>query len=147
MKIGGKKVIDARGPLLLEVKACDIEGGQVKNPTGCAIARAVKRQLHAKSARVHLSRVYVEYDDKWVRYNTPLSARTELVSFDRGKKFEEGEYRLPPTQPANRLTGKRTGGSTSTKSKHGKGNTNARGKHHVLTKVRATATKNVWTRD
>jgi hypothetical protein len=143
MKIGGKKVVDASKPLILYVNKHDIANGQIKNANACAIARAVKRQLEAKSAKVHLARTYVEYDDKWVRYVTPLSARTELISFDRGKKFEEGVYKLPPLQPSKRSVGKRQGGST--RSSHGKGNTNARGKHHhIVTGVRATAHKNIW---
>jgi hypothetical protein len=146
MKIGGKKVIDASKPLILYVNKHDIANGQIKNANACAIARAVKRQLEAKSAKVHLSRTYVEYDDKWVRYHTPLSARTELIAFDRGKKFEEGVYKLPPIQPAARLTGKRTGGVDSRKrAARSKGNANARGKHHhIVTGVRATAHKNIW---
>lgn len=143
MKIGGKKVVDARKPLILYVNQTDINKGQVKDPTGCAIAQACKRQLHAKSAMVHLARTYVEMDDKWLRYRTPNSARTELVSFDRGKKFEEGVYKLPPLQPS-KTKGVRQGGKDKPENEKYKGNTNARGKHHVVTGVRATTHPNQW---
>lgn len=145
MKIGGKKVVDATKPLILYVSNKDVQNGQVKNPEECAIAKACKRQLGARRAKVHLTRTYVEYDDKWVRYSTPNSARTELVSFDRGKKFEEGVYKLPPLQPTKRTTGRRQGGPDTEKQARSRGNQNARGKHHyIVTGVRSTAKNNIW---
>lgn len=142
MKINGKKVVDARKPLLLEITDQDVARGDKKEATSCAAAVACKRQLGAKSARVHLSRTYVEYDDRWVRYSTPSSIRTEIVSFDRGKKFEAGEYKLPILQPSKHAKGIRQG--THSNSKKLKGNTNGRGAHHHVSGVRASAISNVW---
>ena len=99
MKIGGIEVRDAKGPLEILVTPTDIKRGDTKNPSGCAVAVACKRQLHAVDVRVHLSRVYVKLkrkDEKmeWVRYVTPESMRSEIIAFDRGGQFEPGTHTL-----------------------------------------------------
>ena len=79
MRINGKKVVDAKKSIMLTINKSDVTNGQVKKPDSCAIALACMRHFHAKSAKVHLSRVYVELDDKWVRFATPSALRTEIV--------------------------------------------------------------------
>lgn len=107
MEINGKRVKDATKLLRIEITKHDAELGKTKDPGGCAAARAIIRTFKhdgAKAARVHLSRIYVEYPDKWVRYKTPVSLKTEIVSFDRGasSKFTEGSYGLLPIPPTDR---------------------------------------------
>jgi len=94
MEINGKKVVDATKPISIHITARDAIDGANKDPAGCAAARAVKRDLHCVSARVHIGRVYVETPKQWVRYHTPRSLRTEIIAFDRGGSFEPGEYKL-----------------------------------------------------
>lgn len=104
MKIKGKKVVDAKEPVLLIISAADVTKGKTKNPGGCAAALSAMRTCKgAVSAKVHLSRAYVEYPDKIVRYMTPQRLRTEIVSFDRGHKFESGDYELQVPPKAVRL--------------------------------------------
>lgn len=108
MKINGVPVVDAKEPLLIKVTAKDVENGNRKDPAGCAMALATKRALHAKEARVHVGRTYVKVEtpagkEQWLRFKTSDSLRTELVSFDRGQQFLEGEYRISPMNPADRL--------------------------------------------
>jgi hypothetical protein len=108
MRINGKRVVDATRPLHITVTARDAAGGKRNDPGGCAAARAIVRGYRdtgAKQARVHLGRTYVEYDDRWVRYNTPISLKTEITSFDRGTKaaYATGDYNLAPIQPSNRF--------------------------------------------
>lgn len=110
MQINGKKVVDPKRPILLQINDADVAGGRKKKPDACAAAKACVRQLGALSAKVHASRVYVEFPDKWIRLRTPIALRTEIVSFDRGHKFEAGEYNLIPLQPTIRL-GKGNAGS------------------------------------
>lgn len=116
MKINGIPVIDANKPVLIKVTAKDVENGNRKDPGGCAMALAAKRAFHAKEARVHVGRTYVKIEDskgkeKWLRFKTGDSLRTELVSFDRGQQFLEGEYRLSPMPPSDLLKAKRPGGN------------------------------------
>lgn len=142
MKINGKKVVNAKRPLNLEITEGDVSKGNVKDPTGCAAARACVRQLNAKSARVHISTTYVEFENKWVRYRTPASLRTEIVSFDRGKQFEPGTYHVRPLQPSHQANGKRMG-SNKPKTRPSK----PRAKYHQTTGIRASAHHNVWSAD
>ncbi len=137
MEIAGKKVVNATKPLLLNITKSDCTNGNVKDPGACAAALALRRQLHVKKARVHLGRVYVEQDDKWVRYNTPQSLKHEIISFDRGGSFEPGEDKLYAMQPSKQ-TGKRQSKSTKRKAPRVK---IARISRHVTTGVRHTLAK------
>jgi hypothetical protein len=89
MEINGKPVIDATKSLRIQISREDAGRGKTKDPGQCAAARAILRVVPtAKGARVHLGRTYIETDKEWVRYTTPPSLKTEIVSFDRGG--EEG---------------------------------------------------------
>ena len=101
MEINGKKVVDATRKLKINISPRDATEGATKDPASCAAARAAKRDIpHCISARVHIGRVYVELKDKWVRYFTPESLRTEIIAFDRGGSFQPGEYELNPPSKA-----------------------------------------------
>src|SRR5260370_30155616 len=95
MEIAGKKVVDARKPIVIEVTREDCRKGKTRDPAGCAAARSI---LHtdekALSARVHRGMTYVEYEEKWVRYRTSSALSFELAVFDRGTGFEPGAYGL-----------------------------------------------------
>jgi hypothetical protein len=118
MEINGKRVVDAKTPLHISINKQDAAKGKSKDPGGCAAARAIVRTLaDANAARVHLGRTYIEFDDKWVRYQTPEALRTEIVAFDRGANpsYTEGDYTLRPPSPSGRLNARpksagRTGG-------------------------------------
>jgi hypothetical protein len=59
------------------------------------------RELHVKEARVHLSRIYLRTNDtNWVRYQTPVELRQEIIAFDRGGVFEPREFKLTPITPS-----------------------------------------------
>jgi hypothetical protein len=104
MEINGKKVVDATKPAKITITPKDIAKGDNKNPSGCAAAQAAMHSLeNCISARVHIGRVYIEQERRWVRYNTSDALRTEIVAFDRGGQFEPGEYTLRPVS-ANETT-------------------------------------------
>jgi len=104
VKIKGKTVTDSKTPLVLKITKKDISGGKTKMPDACAAAVCAMRECKgAVSAHIHLSRAYVEYPKKIVRYTVPAALRTEIVSFDRGHSFTSGEYTLLPVAPSNRL--------------------------------------------
>ncbi|WP_291869732.1 hypothetical protein [Bradyrhizobium sp.] len=95
MEINGKRVVDATKPIAIHITKRDTTDGDNKNPSSCAAARAVKREIpDCVNARVHIGRVYVETPKQWVRYNTPDALRTEIIAFDRGGSFAPGEYKL-----------------------------------------------------
>lgn len=113
MKLNGKPVVDVKRKIVLTITPADVTSGRKKTPDSCAAAKACIRQLGATSARVHVSRTYVEFPDKWLRFQTPAALRTEIVSFDRGHRFEAGKYTLAPMSPANIAVGKRQGSKSS----------------------------------
>jgi hypothetical protein len=106
MEINGKRVVDATKPLRISISREDAAKGRTKDPAKCAAARAILRVIPtAKGARVHLGRTYIETDKEWMRYITPASLKTEIVSFDRGggAEYTEGDYTLYAPSKANRI--------------------------------------------
>jgi hypothetical protein len=134
--IDGKPVLDAKKTVTLKITANDISKADRKEPADCAVARACRRELHAKEVRVHLGRVYIRQNEgNWLRYQTPRSLRSEIIAFDRGGNFQPGEHTLSPTPPSQR-TGKRQG--SKPKFKHARNNPNRKPRKppHVVTDVR-----------
>lgn len=101
----GLPVIDADHGLVIEIKKNpDITGASKADPGNCAAARALERTLGSE-ARVFLTRTYVRVGKVWQRFVTPEAISREITAFDRGAKFEPGEYVLNPPSPtmASRL--------------------------------------------
>ena len=94
MKISGLRVVDAKRDQTIRITNRDVKKGGVKDPATCAAALACRRDLQSAEAQVHIGRTYVKQGRKWVRYVTPASLKYEIVAFDRGGKFEPGEYVL-----------------------------------------------------
>lgn len=130
-EIDGLPVIDAKEPLTLHVSKRDVAYAEVKEPNACAVARACRRELAVKEARIHLGRVYLRNNESnWVRYLTPKSMRDEIIAFDRGGAFEPGEFILAPPHPTKQL-GKSTGGR-----KPRRNNAKPRKPPHIIKNVR-----------
>lgn len=104
--INGLPVVNAKKAIILKVNTADIKSAKTKDPSGCAAAVACRRQLGATEARVHLGRTYVRYNGRWERYITSSPLRDEVVAFDRGGRFEPGEYYLLRIQPSKAKGGK-----------------------------------------
>jgi len=115
--IDEKIVVNAKKSVTLHITDGDINKARRKKPDRCAAAIACRRQLHVAEARVHLGRTYLRMNGKWVRYLTSDGLRSELIAYDKGGKFEPGEYMLYRIQPS-KATGKRQ--STSTKRRYKK---------------------------
>lgn len=101
------RVIDAAAPLSLEVTSVDISGATQKDPSNCAFACAIKRNMGATGACFMRSAAYVEYDDRIVRYRLTDRMAKEIVAFDRAKAMEPGIYELATVAPSKRRTGKK----------------------------------------
>ncbi len=127
----GAEVVDANTALLLKIKECDIKGSKKADASNCAAARALKREIGSE-VRVYLTRTYIKIGTKWQRFITPQSISREIVAFDRGAKFEPGEYVLSPPSKTQRLDHYRPSGKVSGK----KPNSNGRKPRHVTASVR-----------
>lgn len=107
MEINGKRVLNTTKPVTITITPRDVANGDNKNPSSCAAARAAKHSIEeCISARVHIGRVYIEQDKKWVRYNTPDSLKQEIIAFDRGGTFAPGEYTLRPVSAMETAEGR-----------------------------------------
>lgn len=136
-EIDGKPVFDAKKPLILKVNANDVAKADPKEPADCAVARACRREMHAKEVRVHLGRVYVRMNEgNWTRYLTPKAMRQEIITFDRGGSFEPGEFTLSP--PMSRAATGKQQGTSRRKYKNGSSNPNRKKRPapHIVTNVR-----------
>jgi hypothetical protein len=100
----GLPMVDADGPLDIEITRKDIARSDLKKPDNCAIAVACKRLFHTE-VRVHLTRTYLKDPNanRWVRFKTPTRAKQEIVAFDRGGKFAPGTFTLTPPPTSDRL--------------------------------------------
>lgn len=128
--LNGLPVLDAKRKFTLRVTESDIKKSTKRTPAGCAIAQACYRQLHVKEARIHLGRTYLRTNDtNWVRYQTPSSARSEIIAFDRGGTFEPTEITFRPVCVSERLGTSRNSGP---RLKNGR----QRASPHVVTNVR-----------
>src|SRR5947209_10671021 len=79
----GLPLVDATEDLDIEIRKGDISTARKKSPSSCAAANAGKRILKTE-VEVHISRIYVKKNKKWVRYITPERISREITSFDRG---------------------------------------------------------------
>lgn len=107
---------DATSHITLEILPKDIAAAHIKDPSGCVMAKACKRQL-GREARIHLTRVYIKKNggDTWIRYLVPSSLRGEIISFDRGGKFFPGRYVLSPPYKTAKLGADKRRGRTNPK--------------------------------
>jgi hypothetical protein len=137
MRINGLKVVDPKSKVTLHITKADITKGNTKDPAACAAARCIMREIpECVEARVHLGRTYIKTKEKWLRYQTPESLRSEIIAFDRGGVFEPGVYELRPMSPSNRL-GKQQGlAESQTKPHKFRAGNPKRKSPHTITGVR-----------
>lgn len=101
--IAGRPVVNGLRKVQLHISPADVKNGNTKDPGACAAARAAMREIpNCIAARIHLGRAYLlKKDNKWYRYKTPEALRSEIIAFDRGGKFEAGDYELRPMSPSD----------------------------------------------
>ncbi len=100
--IYGRPVENAKRKIFVHITPADVKNSRKLVPGACAAAKALLRTVpNCIKARVHLGRTYIMRDDeRWYRYKTPEALRTEIVAFDRGGKFQPGDYELRPMSPS-----------------------------------------------
>lgn len=140
MKIGGLPVVDAKKPLEISIGELDIPRSKAKVPGACVAANACRRALGAE-ARVHLSRVYIRLEGGkfWTRYATPSSLRSEIVAFDRGGRFQPGDYHLSTLPATSTAAYHRARKDQRKRHDQGKKTGQKRHKRHLTEGVRANA--------
>ena len=129
----GLPLVDADHDLEIEIKKGDISNARRKDPANCAAANAAKRILKT-DVEVHISKIYVKKNKKWVRYETPARMSREIVSFDRANIFEPGDYTFKAPSKTHRL------GIQQGSHRKGNGNTK-RQTHRVTMNIRESANK------
>ena len=103
-EMDGLPVIDAKKSLRLEVMRDDIRTASKKAPNCCAVAKACTRAMGVKAVKVHISRLYLNTDNKaWTRYIVSGAMRSEIIAFDRGGKFMPGTYTISAPPKCKRL--------------------------------------------
>jgi hypothetical protein len=133
--IDGLTVINAKKPVTLHINRNDVAKADRKEPEDCVVARACRREMHAKEVRVHLGRIYVRTNEgNWTRYMTSKSMRDEIIAFDRGGQFEPGVFTLKEPPPT-RQTGRHQGGPMKPRRLR-KSTGKKRSPPHVVTNVR-----------
>jgi hypothetical protein len=117
------RIVDARKDLHIEVTARDNKGATVKSLNQCALARACTRAEKLDGMMISLSTAYAIDGKTAYRYVVPPSIAREIVTFDRFKAFEPGEYKLKAPSKSNRMgarPGRPRGKSTKTRPGAGK---------------------------
>lgn len=99
----GKPIVDSTEDLVVHVTRDCVRRAKPMDPTQCAVAKALTKEKGVVSARVQLTRTWIEYPTKIVRYITPESAAREIVSFDRRAGFDTGDYRLKAPSQHDRI--------------------------------------------
>jgi hypothetical protein len=132
-------VVDAKKPVTIEVTAKDCKDGKRKGPSSCAMACAAKRDYDG--AIISLSTAYLVKGNKATRYLVPQAVSREIVSFDRAKKFEPGEYALnaPPDSMTISVIRERSAGKKKGRHKNAAGQryTGTRTRNHRTAGIRA----------
>jgi len=116
--IDGMPIFNAKKPLELEILPADCKGDP-KDPSDCAVARAVKRVMHALEVRAHLSAIVWRTNNvSWTRARTPAAMRVQMIVLDQGGRFQPGHYYLAVMGP-RKSSGRAQGSSTNRKGNGG----------------------------
>ncbi len=102
------RVRDAKATITVQVKPIDTKTGRKKDPAGCALVKACKRENIADGAIIGVGNSWLISGTTAIRYKTSTAVGREIVSFDRHGEFAAGaDYKLSKIAPSMRL-GKRT---------------------------------------
>lgn len=111
-----KTVIDSKKSVEIEVNSTDVDKAKRKDKKGCAMAIACKRKFHLDGIIVSLNRAYLIKGTKATRFTVPEAVSREIISFDRGSEFQQGQYKIKKIPDReiigsrlNRKRGKHTG--------------------------------------
>lgn len=124
--------VDATKAVEISVNRQDCKTGKKLDSTECALAKAAKREFKCDGVIIGMSTSYLIKGKEAIRFATPPSVRTEIISFDRHQDFSPGDYYLIPKSTQARFgsnyiaPGTRSGGKNKT----------AKRKYHKTARVR-----------
>jgi len=95
--------VDATKAVEISVNRQDCKAGKRMDATECALAKAAKRELKVDGVIIGMTSSYLIKGNEAIRFSTPASVRTEIVSFDRHQDFAPGDYRLTPKSATSRF--------------------------------------------
>lgn len=98
----GIPVKDASQRMFVAVTAHDVINAKKANSKHCALARAALRLPEVNAAYFFRQTAFLEYEDKILKFELPVSVQKEIVSFDRAQIFAPGVYQLSPPPPSSR---------------------------------------------
>lgn len=110
-----KTISDSRKRVEVRVLEKDQSEGVKHDFRSCALARACKRMKGIDGAFIGLTYSYLISGTHATRFVTPASVAREVVTFDRHKDFDIGDYHLGPVPPSRSL-GTRTAPSSHVQS-------------------------------
>lgn len=110
--------VDATKAVEISVNRQDCKAGKRMDATECALAQAAKRELKVDGVIVGMSVSYLIKGNEAIRFATPASVRSEIISFDRHQDFAPGDYHLIPKSATSRFgsgyRAKHKGGTSKT---------------------------------
>lgn len=106
-------VDDADDSIEITVTKHDDQISTKKSPIRCAMAIALKRELHLDGVIMSIGVAYAIKGDRAVRYHVPKRTAREVIAFDRGGYFAPGTYKLNKPHRSARLGAKQGGPSES----------------------------------
>lgn len=127
--LDGCPIVDATKPIIVKITKRDIAKAKRRAPDCCVAAQALIRSFG--KAKVHLTRTYVKKGNKWLRFQTSIHLKHEIIAYDRGGQFATGEYALLPMPSYMKSTGKRQG--SKPKYTHARKNPNRRKRLYIHT--------------
>ena len=87
-------VEDSNEGVIVTVTDHDGKVGKKNKFSECALAVACQRELKADGVIIGLTKSFLIYGTKAIRYQTPQSVAREMTSFDRHGDFAAGVYKL-----------------------------------------------------
>ena len=88
------KVTDAKRDVTITITKRDANHSTPKDHSKCAMAAAAVRTLAIDGAIISTRTAYLIKGNTALRFTVPEHVAREIVAFDRGAKFIEGDYTL-----------------------------------------------------
>jgi len=118
----GKKIVDAKQPLILDIERQDIKGANPTDDRECPIARCTMRQPGVLSVSVGANFVYVEYAKLTKRFVLSTEDRKMVRAYDEAGYFRPCTVTLLPPPPSVQI-GARKGSKPGTNVRAGNAKT------------------------
>lgn len=114
-----EKVYDADEVIIIDVQAQDNKGAVPFHRNKCPMARSTCRNIPGSTgAMIGPGSSYVIKGNTAYRYKNPETLTREVISWDRARIFEPGQYRLSPFPPCSRLGVHKSGPSGKRRKNH-----------------------------